>query len=176
MTEILASHNQEQVQVWHRLVTGRLHRVETEKSRPWFHQHADTEAGGGVKRRKTESTARFCAHVWQQEALGFPLSFWMQLCVTVTVDTRCSPSPSSQLRREAEGGREACVRVCVCVSQPSAAFSSSPTVIPLSAICPSLKRQLFSKGPLGETETTGRLHVFFYPHRDAALLPVLPFF
>lgn len=147
----------------------------------------------------------------------FPLRFlcWMQLCVTVTVNTHCSPSPSSQLHGDAEGRSEresdiytvrvwvcvslwmllplhqrklerkcACVhaicvfvcermhtglyvrvcvfacsssyawgtmsvRVCVWASQPSAVFSSSLTVIPLSAICPSLKRQLFSKGPLG---------------------------
>lgn len=54
-------------------------------------------------------------------------------------------------------------------------FSSS-TVILLSAICPSLKRQLFSEGPLGGKETTGRLHFFFYPHKDVLLLPVLSFF
>ncbi len=72
--------------------------------------------------------------------------------------------------------KSVCVCVCVWASQPSAVFSSSPTVIPLSAICPSLKHQLFSKGPLGEKETTGRLHVFFYPHKDVLLLPVLLFF
>lgn len=74
--------------------------------------------------------------------------------------------------------REQCVRACVCEppSQPSVVFSSSLTVIPLSAICPSLKHQLFSKGPLGERETTGRLHFFFYPHKDVLLLPVLLFF
>lgn len=51
--------------------------------------------------------------------------------------------------------RGVCVCVRVCASQPSVVFSSSLTVIPLSAICPSLKHQLFSKGPLGEKETTG---------------------
>ena len=73
------------------------------------------------------------------------------------------------------------VCVCLCMSvcdppQPSTVFSSSLTVIPLSTICPSLKHQLFSKGPLGEKETTGRLHFFFYPHKDVLLLPVLLFF
>lgn len=99
----------------------------------------------------------------------------------------------------AREGLHACLSVCVCLhacespacggtrvnvcehwreslSQLSAVFSSSLTVIPLSAICPSLKHQLFSNGPLGEKETTGRLHFFFYPHKDVLLLPVLFFF
>lgn len=72
-----------------------------------------------------------------------------------------------------------CVSVCACVRacvfQTTAVFSSS-TVNPLSAICPSLKRQLFSEGPLGGKETTGRLHFSFYPHKDVLLLPVLSFY
>lgn len=166
----------------------------------------------------------------------FPLRFmcWMQLCVTVTVNTHCSPSPSSQLHGDWEGrerretvcacvricrlwlsaplyqqemcvfavwdvcaylcvclqvcgnaclslcvfcmGRNVCVCVCVPDSQLSVVFSTSLTVILLSAICLSLKRQLFSKGPVGENETTGRLRFFFYPHKDVLLLPVLLFF
>lgn len=64
-----------------------------------------------------------------------------------------------------------CMRLCVF----SVVFSSS-TAIPLSAVCPSLKHQLVSEGPLGGKETTGRLHSFFHPHKDVPLLPVLSFF
>ncbi len=57
----------------------------------------------------------------------FPLRFlcWIQLCVTVTVNTHRSPSPSSQLRRDSEGRRERkrerrreihCLGLHVCVS------------------------------------------------------------
>lgn len=62
---------------------------------------------------------------------------------------------------------------CVCVF--SVVFSSTAAIRP-SAVCPSLKHQLVSEGPLGEKETTGRLHSFFYPHKDVPLLPVLSFF
>lgn len=70
----------------------------------------------------------------------------------------------------------ACGETCECVRAfpPSVVFSSA--VIPRSAICPSLKHQLFSEGPLGENETTGWLQFFFYPHKDVLLLPVLSFF
>lgn len=64
-----------------------------------------------------------------------------------------------------------CMRLCVF----SVVFSSS-TAIPLSAVCPSLKHQLVSEGPLGGKETTGRLHSSFHPHKDVPLLPVLSFF
>lgn len=72
------------------------------------------------------------------------------------------------------GRLDACVCfACVCVL--CVVFSSS-TAISLSAVCPSLKHQLVSEGPLGEKETTGRLHSFFYSHKDVPLLPVLSFF
>ena len=44
------------------------------------------------------------------------------------------------------------VFVCTWASQLSEVFSSSLTVIRLSAICPSLKHQLFSKRPLGKNK------------------------
>lgn len=129
---------------------------------------------------------------------------WMLLCVTVTVDTPLSPSPSLQLLWErrrpnlclcanvAAFASKRAARVlisctcalslrlhaCVCFAYFcvfSVVFSSS-TAIPLSAVWPSLKHQLVSEGPLGEKEMTGRLHSFFYPHKDVPLLPVLSFF
>ena len=180
----------------------------------------------------------------------------MQLCVTVTVNTRCSPSPSSQLHGDSGGERRegvthcsrpyvcvcvgvcvcisvasfvakksgkkkkmwlracclcvcdrihvcvcvcvcvcssifcmwrnvfacACVCVCVCVcvlvwaSQPSAVFSSSPTVIPLSAICPSLKRQLFSEGPLGEKRNNWAITLLLLSSQRCSAPPCLAFF
>lgn len=70
------------------------------------------------------------------------------------------------------------VRVCVYLwaSHLSVVFSFSLTVTRLSAICPSLKRQLFSGRPLGDKETTGRLRSFFYLCKDGSLLPVLLLF
>lgn len=48
----------------------------------------------------------------------FPVRFfcWMQLCVTVTVNTHRSPSPSSHLHRDKKGSLHACV--CACFKLP----------------------------------------------------------